>query len=293
MAMPVVRTLSGTLWFLAIQLLVTCGQTSDSDTPALQGGAANAGKSGVAGGRSGSPGGGAGGAGRAGGTGGSSAGAAPSPDGGNENTAGLPGGDGGARTGGSAGATAASGGAKQLGGAGAGEMGAASGVAGGGATAGGAGGESGAPAVYAGPLPVCPWMGTVGSPGQCDAESELRLTTVTLELAEISGSGAGGAIVPGDDVSIVIDVSTSSDAAPADRVGLLALDEASLVSIEDGPCFALSDFGIVADIPSSASFQVHFDPSIAHGTRIRFVTWATPYHSGCTSPLLQFEVTLQ
>jgi hypothetical protein len=292
MARPVVRALSGTLWFLAIQLLVTCGRSSDSDTPAVQGGAANAGKSGVAGGRSGSPSG-AGGARPAGGTGGSSAGAAPSPDGGNENTAGLAGGDGGARTGGSAGDTAASGGAKQLGGAGAGEMGAASGVPSGGATAGGAGGESGAPAAYAGPLPVCPWMGTVGSPGQCDAESELRLATVTLELAEISGSGAGAAIVPGDDVSIVIDVSTSSDAAPADRVGLLALDEASFVSIEDGPCFALSDFGIAADISSSATFQVHFDPSIARGTRIRFVTWATPYHSGCASPLLQFEVTLQ
>jgi hypothetical protein len=119
------------------------------------------------------------------------------------------------------------------------------------------------------------------------------LATVRLELGEIENASAGDPIRPGDDATLYIQVSTSGDSAPADRVGLLVPDHDALVTIEDGPCYMVSDFGIVGEMPQLARFDVHFSADLEPGTRVRFVSWASPYHSGCASQLLEFAVSLQ
>jgi hypothetical protein len=157
----------------------------------------------------------------------------------------------------------------------------------------GAAGTAGAGGSFSGVLPICPYPWLGGSRGVCDSDTEAALATVRLELGEIENASTGEPIRPGDDATLHIQVSTSGDSAPADRVGLLVPDHGALVTIEDGPCYLVSDFGIFSDMPRIASFDVHFSADLEPGTRVRFVSWASPYHSGCASQLLEFDVSLE
>jgi hypothetical protein len=151
--------------------------------------------------------------------------------------------------------------------------------------------QGGAGGAYDGPLPLCPRNGMVGPPGVCDDDSAARLAAVSLRLVAIENSSGAPTLTPGDDARIEIEVSTN-DSAPADRIGLLAPDDGSRVTIQDGPCFAISDFGISSGMPQMAVFEVHLEPTLESGERVRFLSWATPYHNGCSSPLLEFDLVL-
>jgi hypothetical protein len=157
----------------------------------------------------------------------------------------------------------------------------------------GAAGSAGAGGGFSGALPICPYPGLGGARGECDADTEAALATVRLELGEIDNVSTDEPIRPGDTATLYIQVSTSGDSAPADRVGLLAPDHDGLVTIEDGPCYLVSDFGIVGEMPQLARFDVRFSSDLPPATRVHFVSWASPYHSGCASPLLEFDVSLQ